>query len=230
MPATTRSRSPRTSTKQPQPLTEGVPTLAMTDPNRWEILCAAAEAFMQNGYAATSLDTVADLLGATKGRIYYCYKSKADLFFDIHHEAMQLNLGAIRPIATRGGSAAERLRGMVSAHLDLIVQHLSLQRVVVQGVDMHLSSSTTPKQRVLLESLIAMRDEYERLFVLVLNEGVAAGEFRKIDVKIVVKFLLGSLNWATVWYKPRPKQTAREHRRFVTESTDYLLNGLAVCP
>lgn len=226
MATSSRSRLARASAATPQ-LDSG-PTMSASesDPNRWEILRAAAEAFMEHGYAATSIDTVAAVLGATKGRIYYCYKSKADLFFDVHREAMLLNVGTIRPIATGPGSAADRLRRMIEAHLGLIVNHLPLQRVSIQGVEMHLSSSTTPQQRLLLESLIGMRDDYERLFVQVLNEGIAAGEFRPLDVKIVVKFLLGGLNWVCVWYKPRPNQTAKAHRQFIDESATFLLRGV----
>lgn len=226
MTASSRFRPPSAAAASPQVDDEFAIMAATSDPNRWEILRAAAEAFMEHGYAATSIDTVATVLGATKGRIYYCYKSKADLFFDIHREAMLLNLGTIRPIATGPGSAGERLRRMVEAHLDLIVTHLPLQRVAIQGVEMHLSSSTTPQQRSLLESLIGMRDDYERLFVQVLGEGVAAGEFRELDIKIVVKLLLGGLNWVCVWYKPRPKETAKTLRKFVDESANFVLRAV----
>lgn len=226
MAAPSRSRLARSGAAAPIPDGVAPVSAADSDPNRWEILRAAAEAFMEHGYAATSIDTVAAVLGATKGRIYYCYKSKADLFFDIHREAMLLNVATIRPIANGPGSAAERLRRMIEAHLELIVNHLPLQRVSIQGVEMHLSSSTTPQQRMLLESLIAMRDDYERLFVQILNEGVAAGEFRPLDVKIVIKFLLGGLNWVCVWYKPRPNQTAKAHRQFIDESTTFLMGGV----
>lgn len=221
-----KSRVVRVGAKAPPPDGEMRLSAAALDPNRWEILCAAAEAFMEHGYSATSIDTVAEVLGATKGRIYYCYKSKADLFFDVHREAMLLNVGAIRPIAMRSAPARERLRAMIEAHLELIVNYLPLQRVSIQGVEMHLSSTTTPQQRALLESVIAMRDDYEKLFVRVLNEGEASGEFRKLDVRIVVKFLLGGLNWACVWYRPRPNESQKAYRKFIEESTTFLLRGV----
>ncbi|MDO8597474.1 MAG: TetR family transcriptional regulator, partial [Sulfuricaulis sp.] len=50
---------------------------------REEIVEAAARAFMTRGYDGASLDLVASELGCTKGPIYYRYKSKADLFFDV---------------------------------------------------------------------------------------------------------------------------------------------------
>ncbi|WP_275629997.1 TetR/AcrR family transcriptional regulator [Pseudomonas sp. 273] len=40
------------------------------------ILDAAAEAFSRIGYEATSIDYVADQIQATKGSVYYYYRSK----------------------------------------------------------------------------------------------------------------------------------------------------------
>lgn len=197
-----------------------------SDQNRWEILSAAATAFMENGYAATSIDSVASILGATKGRVYYHYKSKADLFFDIHRQAMRMNLGVIRPIAEGEGNAEDRLRRMVMAHIDLVMSHLPLQRVSVQGVEMHLTGSTTPEQRRMLVALIGMRDDYERLFLEVLKQGIQDGEFRAFEPRIVVKQLLGGLNWMTIWYRPRPNETEAARRRIAEETATFVIQGV----
>ena len=68
-----------------------------------EILNAAAHAFMDQGFAATTLDRVADRLGATKGAVYYYYRSKSDLFFAVHRRAMELTRAALEPAATGAG-------------------------------------------------------------------------------------------------------------------------------
>jgi len=119
-----------------------VETLELSDQEA-EILDAAAQAFMENGYAATSIDTVADVLGSTKGRIYYYYKSKADLFFAVHDEAMRKNIAALKPIATGPGAPLERLEAMIRAHAMLIMTRLPYQRISVQGVEMHFTRGTT---------------------------------------------------------------------------------------
>ena len=139
---------------------------------------------------------------------------------------MRLNLAEIRPIAAGAGGARERLRLMSIAHAHLVMRHLPLQRVSVQGVEMHLSGSTTPEQRALLASLIGMRDEYERLFLDVLEEGIAAGEFRPCNPKVVVKLLLGAFNWMTVWYRPRPNETDESRRSIAEEVADFALQGV----
>ncbi|MGX0978429.1 AcrR family transcriptional regulator [Roseovarius sp. MBR-51] len=196
------------------------------DSARWELIRAAAQVFMDHGYTATSIDSVAEVLGATKGRVYYYYRSKADLFFDLHRLAMEINLNKIRPIATDTTGPADRLRRMLVAHTELIMDELPLQCVSVQGVQMHLAGSTTPEQRKTLDNLIVARDEYERHFLNVLVEGVEAGEFRQCDPRILIKPLLGALNWMTVWYRKRPDETEEMRKHISDEHTEFLLRGV----
>jgi AcrR family transcriptional regulator len=196
------------------------------DDSRAEIVQAAARAFMINGYAGSSIDMVAEELGCTKGRIYYQYKGKADLFFDVQREAMRMNMNAVEPHARAAGSAHERLRTMVEKQIVLIMEQQPFQRVLVQGVEMHLEGSTTPAQREVLDLLIRQRDEYEQLFVKVVAEGVRKKEFRSVDPRIFSKVLLGSITWLTVWYRPHEQDTPTKRLRLASELTDYMLNGL----
>jgi hypothetical protein len=41
----------------------------------------------------------------------------------------------------------------------------------------------------------------ERLYREVIEAGIAAGDFRPVDVGIFVKTLFGALNWVNVWYR-----------------------------
>jgi AcrR family transcriptional regulator len=195
--------------------------------SRAEIVRAAARAFMTNGYAGSSVDMVADELGCTKGRIYYQYKGKADLFFDVQREAMRMNREAVAPFVTGAGTAGERLRRMIESQLLLIMRELPFQRVLVQGVEMHLEGSTTPAQRKVLDALIRQRDEYETLFVKVIAEGVKSGEFRKVEPQLFVKVLLGSIIWFVMWFRPRKEDTAARAQKLARELAEYMLNGLS---
>jgi AcrR family transcriptional regulator len=201
-------------------------TETAVDQAREEILLAAAAAFMEIGYAATSIDTVADFLGATKGRIYYYYKTKADLFFDVYRMAMELNIRTIRKVATQDVSARERLYQMVIEHANLVMDHFALQRVSVQGIEMHLRGSTTPSQRKMLSNLVDMRDEYERYFINVLSDGVEAKEFRNLVPSRVVKPLLGALNWMTIWYKPSSAETAKSKRKIAEDHAEFVIQSV----
>jgi AcrR family transcriptional regulator len=213
----------RKKLQDPAPVKDKVP---ISKEGRTEILVAAAQAFMSKGFAATSIDTVADVLGCTKGRIYYQYKSKADLFFDVHREAMLMNLNAITPAAKSKGSPIERLRQMIVEQALVVMKMLPFQRVSVQGVELHLAGSTTSTQRDVLRTLIDMRDQYEKLFVDVIKEGIRIGELRPYDPKLVAKPLLGALNWMTVWYHPVKNETELSRQKLANDLAEVMLGGI----
>src|ERR1700744_1000983 len=88
---------------------------------RSEILDAAAACFSKTGFSATSIDDIADQLTATKGMVYHHYRSKAELFFDVHVCAMEMDFAAIEAAAARGSSSFERLELMAYAHFEMAV-------------------------------------------------------------------------------------------------------------
>ncbi|CAB3829416.1 hypothetical protein LMG26858_00615 [Achromobacter anxifer] len=203
-----------------------------------ELLDAAAHAFTEMGFAATTIDSVADQIGVTKGSVYYYYRSKTDLFFAVHRRAMQLNLDTVTPLAEdASASPSRRLWNMAHAHTHLMMEHLPYQRVTVQGVELHLAGRTTAGQRAELEDLVRQRDRYESLFRAVIEAGMAAGDFRRGVPALLVKPLLGALNWTTMWYRPRVGETqadreaiARDIADFAVASMQSLLPGVVAVP
>ena len=190
---------------------------------RAAVIEAAAKCFMHSGYSDTSIDDVADDLGATKGRIYHYYRSKAELFFEVHRHGMAINLNAIEPIVAGEGDPNERLKAMCKAHLENMLDHIVYQRVVLQGVEMHLSSSTTPKQREKLKLLMKEREYYEGLFRNVLIEGREKGLFTFDNPSFVSKAVLAILNNPVLWYKPRRSQSDVEKAQIIEEFTAFAM-------
>ena len=176
-------------------------------PMQLAILDAAAQAFTTLGYAAASVDLIASQIGATKGSVYYHYRSKGDLFFAVHKRAMAMNLKTLYPLFQDPDlSPEEKLLTMTYQHALTMMNHLYYQRVTVQGVELHQSASTTPAERVALAEVLAMRDAYESMFVQVLKDGVARKAFADADCRLSAKGILGALNWITVWYRPREEE------------------------
>jgi len=192
--------------------------------SREEILRAAAELFMEFGYAATSIDAVAERLGATKGRIYHHYASKADLFFDVQVAAMTRLSEEVEPIARGGGSAIERLSAMALRHTQIILNELPMQKVAVQGLERHLLGASAATKR--LRSVVKMRDDYESLFAEVIDEGMREGVFVDLPVKLATKPFFGALNWATVWFSQRRLQSAEAIDDIAHALAAFALRGL----
>lgn len=92
-----------------------------------------------------------------------------------------------------------------------------MQKVAVQGLERHLLSASSGVKR--LRSVVKMRDDYEDLFVEVIDEGVRAGLFVDLPPKLASKPFFGALNWATVWFSQRRLQSA--------EAVDDIAHALA---
>jgi AcrR family transcriptional regulator len=193
---------------------------------RAELLDAAARAFMRQGFAATSLDRVSEEIGSTKGAIYYYYRSKSELFFAVHRRGLELTEAAIRPSFEMDAAPRRRLHAMAFAHTLLVIDHLPYLRVIAQGLEMHLLERTNESERAELAVVAALREANENLYIRVIREGVASGDFRAVDAKLAAKPLLGALNWTSRWYQPRESETQANKKKLAQSIADFVTAGL----
>ncbi|CEJ15724.1 HTH-type transcriptional repressor KstR2 [bacterium YEK0313] len=192
---------------------------------REEVLAAAAECFMRRGYEQTSMDDVADMLGATKGRVYHHFRSKPELFFEVYRRAMAILMHAVEPITRRSGSAGERLGGMARAHTLAMMETRSFQRSLTLGVDLYRFGHTGPEHKAALEELMSLRFVYEDLYRDTFAAGLADGTLEVSDPSLAMRTLLGALNWVAVWYTPRPGETRAHRERLADEIVETVLGG-----
>ncbi|KQW71420.1 hypothetical protein ASE17_00515 [Phenylobacterium sp. Root77] len=103
------------------------------DERRDGILDVARDCFLADGYAATSMSTIASRLGGSKGTLYNYFKSKEELF----EAVMQRQCGALAEtlfdVEHEGDDARERLEHFGAAFLKLLLtpESLGIHRVVV---------------------------------------------------------------------------------------------------
>src|SRR5580704_15858831 len=76
-----------------------------------EILEAAFTEFSRNGYAATTLDQIAERAGVTKGTIYVYFENKEHLFISMVREITKTALDTVHEMfETHEGTTADLLR------------------------------------------------------------------------------------------------------------------------
>lgn len=174
-----------------------------------EVLDAAASVLARNGYDATSIDDIADELGATKGRVYHYYRSKSDILLGVLNAGLQRLMDEVVPLAKDGGVPADqRLHRMCLAHAQTMMSHHSYQVVNLRSLEGHLGSNKGSQSEAWAE-VVERRREYEQCFVRVLEEGHAAGVFAASDARLTARGLLGALNWITVWFDPAADPNGR---------------------
>lgn len=193
---------------------------------RARILDAAAEAFMRRGFGSTTIDDIADQVGATKGLIYYHFRSKFDVFLAVYEEGMRRVREYVEPHAKGDQTGRERIVAMSRAHLLNLMTDLAYHQVVHQGVRALVSSELKIRQRDSLIALNELRSDYELMFRQVLSEGIADGSIRSVAPALAARTLLSSLNAVDIWYRKIDDQPADELTQLASQIVDLLIEGL----
>jgi AcrR family transcriptional regulator len=193
---------------------------------RARILDAAAEAFMRRGFGSTTIDDIADQVGATKGLIYYHFRSKFDVFLAVYEEGMRRVREGVEAHATGPGTGRDRLVAMSRAHLLNLMTDLAYHHAVHQGVRAQESTELKIRQRDALGALNELRRDYELLFRQVVSEGIQDGSLRDLDPTLSTRTLLSSLNAVDIWFRRVEGQTGAELERLADQVVDVLVGGL----
>ncbi len=164
------------------------------------IVEAAAELFAAKGFRATTVRDIAEEAGILSGSLYAHIATKEDLYLEIVQRAAQDFTRAVEPVLQEPAGPAAKLRRMIRAHLGVIDGSRAWARVYLDD-DSELSQDTRVEAR-------RLRREYERLWDAVLEEGVAAGEFRVEDETLTRLFILSALNGIIRWYRPGGRLSA----------------------
>ncbi|MEP7026761.1 MAG: TetR/AcrR family transcriptional regulator, partial [Actinomycetota bacterium] len=133
-----------------------------------EILRTATVLLAERGYAATSLDEIAELLDLAKASLYHYFPSKEDLVLaclDRVGEEANRQLSAV---------AASPLRPRDRLHAAIRTQVLVLTGEQAAGAALFIHDVGLPEAaRARLKALVGQHD---RLFRAIIDEGIAAGE------------------------------------------------------
>jgi AcrR family transcriptional regulator len=161
---------------------------------RERILREAAALFRRKGFNGASMQDLADAVGVTKSSLYHHFRSKQALLFEILSTTVDRETPALREIALSELPATERLHRAVARHVVGLIRDLDNVACFVEE-----GRYLAPRYR---DAYIAKRDRYERYFRRILEDGIAAGEFRPIDVRLASLAILGMCNWVARWYRP----------------------------
>jgi AcrR family transcriptional regulator len=166
------------------------------------ILEVAMKVFRERGYHAASMQEIADAVGMQKGSLYYYISGKQELLFMILERAIDTIAARIESIYNSDLTPREKLRQAILTHVEVVSQRLEMLTILLR--ERH---ALTRSQQAAIDE---KSNNYERLFQRILSEGIRAGEFRGMDVKMVSFGILGMCNWLYQWYSPEGRLSARQ--------------------
>jgi len=184
------------------------------------IVAAAAKLFARDGFGATSLDDIAEVLGATKGALYYHIKNKEEILRLIYLTVLTVSEEPLRRIVEADLPAAEKLRQAVE-HQTSVAADRSPAMIVFYREQPHLTGPFA-------KEIILRKKAYERYFEQIIEEGQASGVFQPdVDPKIATFGLLGMCNWLSQWYKSSGQYS---HQQIAAMFVNMVEKGLIVSP
>ncbi len=87
---------------------------------RKQLLAAAQEVFVANGYHAAAMDDIADRAGVSKPVLYQHFPGKLELYLALIDAQADALVGAITGALERTDDNQERVHGVLSAYFDFI--------------------------------------------------------------------------------------------------------------
>lgn len=160
---------------------------------REAVLRTAAQLFNEKGYAASTLDEVAERLGVSKPTVYYYVDSKDAILFACVRTGLQLLEDAVREVEAAGGRAIDKLEAAMRQYVAIVT--MDFGRCVIRvGED-----PLPPERRAELRRVKAGLD---RVFRELVRQGIAEGSIVPCDPKIAAFAIAGAMSWVGRWYDP----------------------------
>jgi len=192
----------------------GKPNGRRAHDRRDEIVRGAAAVLRQSRDGTLRMAEVAKHVGLVKGNLYYYFKDRQELIFHCHMRCTEMSLAALEQIEPRLASAEERLREVLRRHIEIIIAS------EYGGALLADIGELTPVQR---RRYVAVRDRFEAGVRRLIEEGIAAKEFKPTRVPLAGFAILGSINWMPKWHRPDGPLAAREVANWFV---DYFIRGL----
>lgn len=164
------------------------------------ILHAAERVILRKGFSAMTMDDVAREARLSKATIYKYVPGKGVLLFEILGHALDDIRERVAAVAAAPGTAGERLGRIIRVALESAEEMKSINRMLWMDKAMlrllrvfaplhGRAGAVPPADRKLMAALRRKRQALVDLGARVLDEGVASGEFRRMDTAAAADFI-----------------------------------------
>jgi len=181
-----------------------------------QLLEIACRLFATRGYDGTSLRDIAEEAQITKAALYYHFPNKEALYQQILIANLETLTGRVREAIEHADNATDKVRTFMLTSADV---YAADPHAWVAGSNAFWSGMGAAGRA----AMVKRRDKYERLLRACIVEGIAAGEFRKVDPALTGRLLLSTLNQLTRWHSPEGRLTPRE---VIEQYLEIILRGL----
>jgi AcrR family transcriptional regulator len=147
-----------------------------------QILRAARSVVMDGGFRDLQMNAVAAAAGVAVGTIYRYFPSRAELCAAIVSVTSQREVDVLSGIAVAEGAPSQKMRDAVRTFAARAMRGQRLAYgLIFEPIDPEVESTRLKYRRAIA-----------RVFETIIREGIAAGEFREVDVEVAGACLVGA--------------------------------------
>ncbi|AGI22585.1 AcrR family transcriptional regulator [Pseudomonas sp. ATCC 13867] len=167
---------------------------------RERILELALARVADGGFSALTMQSLADAAGIATGSLYRHFSGKGELAAEVFARASQREVDILGTLLKAPGSASERL-------------NLGLQQFAARAWgsrQLAFALIAEPVAPEVDEQRLIYREAYAALFVTLLEQGIASGEFQPQPVQLTAACLVGAIAEALIGPLSPPARAARD--------------------
>lgn len=155
-----------------------------------QVLAYASKLFNRNGIEATSIETITEPLGVTKGAVYHHFKDKRDLVLQCYERSFQLYDEFAAAAETFGSNGLES--ALANSHLNIQAQVGRVSPLMPQpGFE-----AVPPRKRTRFKTQAAAQNQ---LIAGLLKQGIQQGVAEPCDAKLLTHLSAGAFGWIPKW-------------------------------
>lgn len=163
-------------------------------PTALRIREAAISLFAEQGFAATGIRDIGSRAGISTSVLYHYVSNKEQLLVEIMLDGLTNVLAAGRRAAAAEDDPALQLARLVVTHMCIEVTRVDSSAVIDREFG-SLEDAERPR-------VLALRDEYQKVWRSVLKKGTSTGRFDIDDQRLGVLFIIDLCNGIGRWYRP----------------------------
>ncbi|WEV79552.1 TetR/AcrR family transcriptional regulator [Janibacter cremeus] len=184
-------------------MTAPTPNLPAHDnPTVVRLFEAAADAFADKGFHATTTRDIASRAGLSPAGVYVHFASKEDLLFQLSRVGHEEARDALAAAAAEADSPTAALEEVISAFARWHAQQYQVARIV-QYEFRHLA----PEHQ---REVLTLRREIDGVVERIITDGVASGEFSVEDTRVTALAAMSLVVDVARWYHPGVRRTPED--------------------
>jgi TetR/AcrR family transcriptional regulator len=166
-----------------------VPRGRNAEASRSAILEHAIEEFATQGVAGARTATIAEAAGVNKALLYYYFKDKESLYSEALQEVFSGLVEDVLPMLESELSSGEKILRFARMHFEYLIHHPNYPRLIQQELSRARNSGEPSGDLRAISSSHFL--PLQGAGIKAVEDGIASGEFRKIEGATVLRMILG---------------------------------------